>query len=162
MRFKKYRLGPELFRQAADPNFLSQVHVIFGGSGAVGGATALQLVSLFEEVMTASPDTADRAPHIVITARTKQEVRQFTSILFRIQKRDHGKKPTLLSGVGYQTVKGVVVELNTLAIDPQIQEFSGLSISTEEERISAIRQFLAHHGQQLDGPLRRRARRCQR
>ena len=99
MRFKKARLGPQLLWRARDPAFFGQIHVLFGGTGAVGGATAVQMVSLFEEAARRSLLTERAEPRIVITGRTKQEVRQFTHLLFEIQKRDHGCFPQALAGV---------------------------------------------------------------
>ena len=91
MGFKKPRLGLQLLRAAEDPAFFDQVHVIFGGTGAVGGATVLHLISLFEEAARRRPEAAaGHEPRIVVTGRTKQELRQFTSLLFGLQKRDHG------------------------------------------------------------------------
>ena len=146
MRFKKLRMGSQLMKAAGDPSFFDHVHVIFGGSGAVGGTTAYQLISLFEEAIDRAPAEAGRAPRIIVTAHTKQELRQFTSTLFRIQQRDHGEKPVALSEVGYRTVKGVVVELYTLAVDPNIPELSNSSASDEGERREATRMFLAAGG----------------
>lgn len=143
MGFKKLRLGPQLHREANDPAFFGHVHVILGGSGAVGGATALQLVSLYEEVARLRPPSLGDAPRIVITARTKQELRQFTSILFRLQQREHGAQPTPLSNLGYRTARGVLVELNTLDINPDIPELSRFASLSEAERERAVRHFLA-------------------
>lgn len=158
MRFKKSRLGPRLIREAADPAFFDQVHVIFGGSGAVGGATAIQLISLFEEAAARKQESTKGNPRIVITARSKQELRQFTSTLFKLQQRDHGKLPSPLNNIGYITVKGIIVELNTLAIDPDIPELSGLSVIGEAERQEAIRKFLETEAISTDTPLQDKVR----
>src|SRR4051794_36601804 len=97
MHYKKRRLGPLLVLGSRQPAFFEQVHVIFGGTGAVGGATALQMISLFEEAAGAPGadpgargDHRGSAPRIVITGRTKQELRGFTELLFKVQERDHG------------------------------------------------------------------------
>lgn len=155
MRFKKLRLGPQLLRAAESPDFFAQVHVIFGGTGAVGGATAFQLVSLFEEAITRRPGAAGRAsPKVVITARTKQELRQLTSTLFALQERDHGQSPTPLAGAGYQTVKGVVVNLFTLDVDPRIEGLTGFSAADEALRRSSIQKLLSAGGLDEGAPLR--------
>jgi hypothetical protein len=147
MRFKKLRLGPQLIRATESPDFFEHIHVIFGGSGAVGGATALQIISLFEEALDyCRAGTEQASPRVVITARTKQELRQFTSTLFALQQRDYGRSPTPLSGVGYQTVKGVIVELFTLDVDPKIEGLSGFSVSDEIHRQACVEGFLASGG----------------
>lgn len=152
MGFKKPRLGPLLLEAASRLEFFDQVHVIFGGTGAVGGATALHLVSFFEEAAVRGPAGAEalaagRAPRVVITGRTRQEVRQFTSQLYGLQARDHrGAAPERLPGVGYRTAGGVVVELAVFAVDPSIPELSGFARKREAARRRAVGELLAHGG----------------
>ena len=157
MRFKKLRFGPQLLKAAKDAAFFDQVHVIFGGSGAVGGATAFELISIFEEALANAPGPVINPPRVVITARTKQEIRQFTSLLYRLQQRDHGLQPKALDGIGYETVRGVRIEFYTLAIDPRIPEFADISISSEGERQRMIQDFLTEGGLNQDSPSERKA-----
>ncbi len=158
MGFKKPRLGLQLMRAAEDPTFFDQVHVIFGGTGAVGGATAFHLISLFEEAARRRPQAAaGRAPRIVVTGRTKQEVRQFTSLLFGLQKRDHGKKPEHLEGRGYRTVGGVVVELEIFGVDPTVPELADFGRLDARGRRAALDALLAHGGLDAESPAEERA-----
>jgi hypothetical protein len=152
MGFKKPRLGPLLLDAARAPGFFDQVHVIFGGTGAVGGSTAQHLISFFEEAAQRSPAgaaalAAGRAPRIVVTGRSRQEVRQFTSHLFGLQARDHrGGQPERLPGVGYRTVGGVVVEMQVFAVDPSIPELAGFARKGEAARRRAVAELLAAGG----------------
>lgn len=146
MHFKKTRLGTHLLRSAADPTFFNQVHILFGGTGAVGGSTAAQLIALFEESLGLRQASGDSAPRIVITGRTKLEIRNFTSLLFHLQQRDHGRPPEALKGVGYRTAKGLVVELHVLSVEPEVPELSGFSVAGEEERREVARRFLVRAG----------------
>ncbi|HEX7185873.1 MAG TPA: hypothetical protein VF756_28875 [Thermoanaerobaculia bacterium] len=157
--YKKLRLGPQLFRESADPAFFDQTHVIFGGTGAVGGATAIQMISLFEEAAGWRGETrGERSPRIVITGRSKPEIRLFTHLLFDIQMRDHGRYPETLEGVGYRTAGGVVVELTILAVDPSLQGLEDFAQKDEGSRREAIRGFLEHGGLDLDSPAEDKAR----
>ena len=158
MRFKKARLGPQLLRRAANPDFFDQIHVLFGGTGAVGGSTALQMVSLFEEAARRSPLTQRAEPRIVITGRTKQEVRQFTHLLFEVQQRDHGRLPESLEGIGYRTVGGVVVELRIFAVDPAIPGLQDFAQRDDATRRETIRAFLREGGLDLDQPVTEKVR----
>ncbi len=159
---KKPRLGLQLARASADPRFFDQVHVLFGGTGAVGGATALQMISLFEEAARwrgADPHAReDRAPRIVITGRSKPEVRLFTHLLFDVQQRDHGRHPETVEGVGYRTAGGVVVELTILAIDPSLPGLEDFAQKDEAGRREGIQSFLAAGGLGLDSPGEDKAR----
>jgi hypothetical protein len=153
MRFKQSRLGPQLLKSAADPSFFNQTHVLFGGSGAVGGATTTQLISLFEEAREWYPESASVSPRIVITARSKQEIRRFTSLLFQLQQRDHGRPPERIKGRGYRTAKGVLVEFSVLSVDPEIPELAGFALVPERERHDAVQKFLAQAGLAPGAPL---------
>ena len=156
MRFKKPRLGPQLLAAASSPGFFDQVHVIFGGTGAVGGATALALIDLFEEAAARSGYSGG-SPRIIATGRTRSEVRRFTSLLFALQERDHGRRPEHLEGRGYRTVGGVVVELCVFGVDPSIPELSSFAGRDESEQRQAADALLAHGGLGVDASAEDRA-----
>ncbi len=163
MGFKKPRLGLQLLRAAQDPKFFDQVHVIFGGTGAVGGATAFHLISLFEEAARRqSAAAAGRSPRVVVTGRSKQEVRRFTSLLFGLQKRDHGAKPEHLAGRGYRTVGGVIVELEIFGVDPTVPELANFARLDAAGRRAAVEALLAHSGLDTTAPSEARARALER
>lgn len=155
MRFKQFRLGPLLHRRAKEPGFLQQAHVVYGGTGAVGGATVLQLIDMFEEAAryTCVPEDPSDGARVIVTGRTRQELRQFTKRLFRIQKRDHGQIPEHVPKVGYRTVGGVLVELTRVSVDPTIPELADFSILDEATRKSRIEEFLRVGGLGVDAPL---------
>ena len=150
MQFKKIRLGSQLLEEAAKPNYFNQVHVVFGGSGAVGGATVIHLISFFEEAIRLYPRLVEYPPYIIVTANTKQENRQFTSMLFRLQKRDYGSHPKPLSNIGYQTVNGVIIELQVFPVNPNLPELADFSIRSQGERQTAIIEFLKLGGLDLN------------
>ena len=153
MHYKKRRLGPLLLQASREPAFFAQVHVVFGGTGAVGGATALQMISLFEEAAAApGASLGEHAPRIVITGRTKQELRSFTELLFKVQERDHGAGvlPQPLERIGYRTVGGVIVELMTLAVDPSLPGLHDFAQRDDTARGEAIAAFLAEGGLTAD------------
>jgi hypothetical protein len=155
MRFKQHRLGPLLHQRAVEPGFLQQAHIVYGGTGAVGGATVLQLIDMFEEALATAgrPASPDECPRVIVTGRTRQELRQFTSRLFRIQQRDHGRIPEHIPKVGYVTVGGVLVELTRVSVDPTIRELADFSVLDEETRRTRIESFLAMGGLNPDAPL---------
>ena len=153
MRFKRYRLGPHVFRRAGDLELFDQVHVLFGGTGAVGGATALQMVSLFEEAIRHSSLQARPDPRIVITGRSRKELRQFTRLLFEIQQRDHNGVPERLDGVGYRTIGGVVIELTTFSVDPSIPGLQDFAKRDDVTRRQVIEEFLRKGNLSLDSQL---------
>lgn len=84
MRFKKSRFGPRLVAAARSGRHYRDVHVFVGGTGAVGGAAALQMVSMYEEMMAIQPPASpDDVPVLIVTGRTDDEVHSFESRLKR-------------------------------------------------------------------------------
>ncbi len=166
MRFKKTRLGPLLIRSAEDPGFFRQTHVLFGGTGAVGGATALQMIGALEEALghpasrsadahgAAEAGEMRAAPRLVVTGRSHQEVRRFTSLLFSVQQRDHdGAKPSRVPGVGYRTVAGVEIQLLVFGVDPHVPGIEGFARRNEEERRQMLRELLTAQGLPESSPV---------
>ncbi len=155
MRFKQYRLGPLLYRRAKEPGFLQQAHVVYGGTGAVGGATVLQLIDMFEEAARYGevPSDPNEGARVIVTGRTRQELRQFTKRLFRIQKRDHGSIPTHVPKIGYRTAGGVLVELTRVSVDPTIPELADFAVLPVAKRRERIEAFLQVGGISPDAPL---------
>ena len=154
--FKKPRLGPQLMKRCCEPDFFQQVHVIFGGTGAVGGATAFEMIRMFEEASRFR--AAEHSPRLVITGHTRKELRQFTTQLFELQKRDHGQVPERLKGVGYRSVGGVVVELTVLGVDPFIPGLENFARQDDERRRRTIADFLADADLTPDADDERKAR----
>lgn len=153
MHFKTHRLGPLLHDRARGGELDARVHVIFGGTGAVGGATAVHMIRLLEEAAATRPRDRETQSRLLVTGRTKQEVRQFTSLLFGLQERDHGNHPEHLQDLGYRTAGGVVVELTTFGVDPSIPELSGFGRKTESDQRRALEAFFAAGGLTPEHPL---------
>src|SRR5258705_8105026 len=87
MRFKKSRFGPRLVAAARSGSHFRDVHVFIGGTGAVGGAAALQMVAMLEEMMAvAPPESADDVPTLIVTGRSDDEVHSFESRLKRFTR----------------------------------------------------------------------------
>ena len=90
-RFKKSRFGPRLVEAARSGERYRDVHVFIGGTGAVGGAAALQMVAMLEEMMTvAPPASADDVPVLIVTGRSDDEVHNFESRLRRFTRTRWG------------------------------------------------------------------------
>ncbi len=164
---KPLRLGPALARAATAPGALtSQVHVIFGGTGAVGGATVLELISMLEEQVAwlrrfrpeLAPAPGATSGRIFVTGRSAAEIRGFTTLLFQTQQRDHGRVPETLAKRGYRTVGGVQVDLDTFGIDPSIPELAGFASMSTEAQDAAVAAFLAASGMTQDADDAERAK----
>src|ERR1044071_1507818 len=143
MLFKKSRFGPRLVEAARSGAHYRDVHVFIGGTGAVGGAAALQMVAMFEEMMTiAPPALGDDVPVLIITGRSDDEVHTFESRLKRFTRSRWGAGtiPKHFEQ-GYLTPGGVYVAISKFELKP----VPGLEIVTDADiasRKSAVDEFL--------------------
>lgn len=147
MRFKKSRFGPRLVAAARSGQHYRDVHVFIGGTGAVGGAAALQMVSMLEEMMTIQPPaSADDVPVLIVTGRTDDEVRGFESRLKRVTRTrwGAGTAPRHFEH-GFLSPGGVYVAVSKFEMKP----VPGLEIVTGADRAhraEAIDEFLRMAG----------------
>jgi hypothetical protein len=152
LSFKKERLGPLLIEAARGHDRYRDVHVFFGGTGAVGGTAVLELLSMYEEMFAAAPPRDDEVPVIVATAASGNEIQSFTKRLFRYVESRHGpeKRPTLVRS-GYLTHSGVFIGLERFEIDalPALHGFAHLP---EEERRRALPEVLRTFGTGIGRP----------
>jgi hypothetical protein len=143
MAFKKSRFGPRLVAAARSGAHYRDVHVFIGGTGAVGGSAALQMVEMLEEMMTVrAPESPDDVPVLIVTGRSDDEVRSFESRLKRITRTRWG------AGVaprhfehGFLTPGGVYVAVSKFELKP----IPGLEIVTDadkDHRVAAVDEFL--------------------
>lgn len=143
MLFKKSRFGPRLVAAARSGQHYRDVHVFIGGTGAVGGAAALQMVSMLEEMMTIQPPAShDDVPVLIVTGRTDDEVHNFESRLRRFTRTRWGaaSAPRHFEH-GFLSPGGVYVAVSKFEMKP----IPGLEIVTDADvhsRAAAVQEFL--------------------
>jgi hypothetical protein len=143
MRFKKSRFGPRLVAAARSGRHYRDVHVLIGGTGAVGGASALQMVAMLEEMMTIQPPASlEDVPILIVTGRTDDEVRSFESRLKRTTRTRWGAGASARPfGQGFLSPGGVYVAVSKFELKP----IPGLEIVTDADihhRAGAVDEFL--------------------
>lgn len=143
MRFKKSRFGPRLVAAARSGSHYRDVHVLIGGTGAVGGAAALQMVTMLEEMMTVQPPPSpDDVPVLIVTGRSDDEVHAFESRLKRFTRTrwGAGTAPRHLAN-GFLSPGGVYVAVSKFELRP----IPGLEVVTDADahsRAAAVDEFL--------------------
>jgi hypothetical protein len=143
MRFKKSRFGPRLVAAARSGGHYRDVHVFVGGTGAVGGAAALQMVAMLEEMMTIQPPASpDDVPVLIVTGRSDDEVHSFESRLKRFTRTrwGAGTAPRHFEH-GFLSPGGVYVAVSKFELKP----IPGLEIVTDADshsRSAAVDEFL--------------------
>jgi hypothetical protein len=143
MRFKKSRFGPRLVEAARSGGHYRDVHVFIGGTGAVGGSSALQMVAMLEEMMTVQPPASPHdVPVLIVTGRSDEELRSFESRLKRITRTRWGTSATLRPYQhGFLTPGGIYVAVSKFELRP----IPGLEIVTDADlrhREAAVDEFL--------------------
>jgi hypothetical protein len=143
MRFKKSRFGPRLVAAARSGRHYRDVHVLIGGTGAVGGASALQMVAMLEEMMTIQPPASlEDVPILIVTGRTDDEVRSFESRLKRTTRTRWGAGASARPfGQGFLSPGGVYVAVSKFELKP----IPGLEVVTDADihhRAGAVDEFL--------------------
>ncbi|MDP9191998.1 MAG: hypothetical protein M3P06_09900 [Acidobacteriota bacterium] len=143
MRFKKSRFGPRLVAAARSGGHYRDVHVFIGGTGAVGGAAALQMVAMLEEMMAIQPPASpDDVPVLIVTGRSDDEVHSFESRLKRFTRTRWGAAiaPRHFER-GFVSPGGVYIAVSKFELKP----IPGLEIVTDADahsRAAAVDEFL--------------------
>jgi hypothetical protein len=149
MSYKKPRLGTKLMRAALSEERYRDIHVFIGGTGAVGGTALLQMLSMYEEMISIKMPKADHVPILVTTGKGPDDLRAFTTRLFRFIESRHGaeKRPRHIEKTsGYLTHSGIFVALERF----QLATLSGLDEIQRtplNERAAFVRLFISKLGE---------------
>lgn len=152
MHYKKVRNS---FLRALDrPALYDDIHVIFGGTGAVGGTTAFQLIQLYEELMRYKKPGDEQVPTIIVTGLNKNEIRKFTTRIFQFCEMKYGDhQPVRYKKRGYMTPSGIFIELKHFAVKPEIPALSDLTRKPMKDRIKMIDKFLQDNNLSKKSPV---------
>jgi len=152
LTFKKERLGPRLVAAARSGERYRDAHMFLGGTGAVGGTAVLQMLSLYEEMISIHPPQADHVPVLIATGTTRDEIAAFTRRLFRYVESRQGADflPQRVRN-GYLTVSGVFVALERLQVTA-VPALSQIGQVPPEDRPAAVQRFLDEVGTGPDDP----------
>jgi hypothetical protein len=150
MNYKKQRLGTKLLCAARSEERYRDIHVFIGGTGAIGGTALLQMLSIYEEMMSIHAPKADDVPILVTTGRGPEELHAFTRRLFRfIESREGVSKHPKRVASGYLTHSGIFIALERFQLSalPGIDEIRNIP---ESGRPHFAREFLSQLGEESD------------
>ncbi len=164
MGYKKVRLGNRIVQAARDGERYRDVHVFFGGTGAVGGTAVLQMLSLYEEMMAIRPPGDDEVPVLVATARYREEIEAFTQRLFRYVQAVHGERawggqnqrsklPQRVRD-GFLTHSGVFIALQRFHVTA-LPGLDRIQVTPPEERARLVAEYLESIGTSPNAPVER-------
>ena len=154
MNYKTQRLGTKLLRAAQSGARYRDIHVFIGGTGAVGGTALLQMLSMYEEMMTIRRPEIDDVPILVTTGATSGELQSFTRRLFRfIESRDGVLKHPRRVASGYLTPSGIFIALErfrlTFDLDGDPETFESLikKVSSRRPISDFLKSYQSKHFQ---------------
>ncbi len=164
MGYKKVRLGNRIVEAAREGARYRDVHVFFGGTGAVGGTAVLQMLSLYEEMMAIRPPGDDEVPVLVATARYREEIEVFAQRLFRHVQAVHGggawadrtrrlKLPQRVRD-GFLTHSGVFIALERFHVTA-LPGLDRIQVTPPAERAGLVSAYLESIGTSPDAPVER-------
>lgn len=143
MGYKKQRLGTKLTQAAASGERYRDTHVFIGGTGAVGGTALLQMLLMYEEMMSIRVPDVDDVPILMATGKGREDIEAITGRLFRLVQSRHGKdKLPRKIGHNYLTHSGIFVGLERFELTalPGLSKILKLSL---EDRPEFVRSFLS-------------------
>jgi hypothetical protein len=156
MGYKKERLGPRIVAGARSRDRYRDVHVFFGGTGAVGGTALLKMLAIYEEMFSISPPDPEDVPVLVATAATPEEIAGFTSRLFRFTEARYGRpwlpeRERRGSTSGYLLPSGIFVALERFSVSV-LQGLAGIGKAGPEDRGPMVEELMASIGASAAGP----------
>jgi len=136
LRFKQLRFGPMLVEASKDPAFFDQVHVIFGGTGAVGGSTALRILSFYDQACRYGQRPEGNTFHLGVTGLRQSDIHDFTLRLRQTHKRRIGKEIEVLGEGRFRTANNAVLHMEQFSVEPSLPELKlmhteGLEVATD-------------------------------
>jgi hypothetical protein len=155
MGYKKQRLVTKLLQAARSEERFRDTHVFIGGTGAVGGTALLQMLSIYEEMMSIRKPQPDDVPVLMATGLSSEDIKAYTGRLFRFIRSLHGdaKLPRRITekkgSTGYLTHSGICVALERFKVTP----FPGLENIRDiprDERPAFVRDFISTLGKSGD------------
>lgn len=145
MGYKKQRLVTKLLHAARSEERYRDTHVFIGGTGAVGGTALLQMLSIYEEMMSIHPPKRDDVPILMTTGIGALDLKAFTARLFRFTRSRHGAAnlPRPIKGTsGYLTHSGIFVGFERFKVTalPGLEKIRDVRVN---ERPEFVRNFLS-------------------
>lgn len=146
MGYKKQRFGTTLLQAAAGGERYRDTHVFIGGTGAVGGTALLQMLLMYEEMMSIHPPRVEDVPILIATGKGRDDIEAITGRLFRFIQSRHGKdKLPRKKGQNYLTHSGIFVGLERFPLTalPGLDKVLDMPVA---ERPDFVRHYMSNLG----------------
>lgn len=152
LAYKKRRYGRHL--ECTDQHArYRDVHVFFGGTGAVGGTSLIKMISIYEDMMAIEAPSNDEVPILVATGIGRNDCANFTGRLYRWIESRHGKDkhPTKIRN-GFLTHSGIFVSLERFRVQP-CMGLEAIKTTPESKRPELVAKYLESLGTSMDAEL---------
>lgn len=125
-KFKNESYFQKLKILASNPPKENLVYVFFGGTGAVGGQAAIEIIQAFEFIVSIKPDWSQCKPLLFITGMDEDEIYRFRTKLYKAFSSSAGghgfeqvEEPENGATVILRRRSGVSIELHKLVAEPK-------------------------------------------
>jgi len=152
------RLSLEDRLRDAPSSVFDQTHVIFGGTGAVGGQTAIQMIEWYQDIYRyMSPDkrpTDKQVPTLVLTGASEEEITKYIDKLEKIDTINI-KAGVKLDGPNYGydilTESGVRIIIEEFRAEPSFGDGDGIEalLNNIDDMKSPFEEFLHKYQDKL-------------
>lgn len=150
-KFKHEALSEKIKELLRVNDEFHQVHVIFGGTGAVGGQGLIELVELYEYLIRRKGPGGHHQPRIIATGYSRKEIDSFVSklkaLFDKTRKNGHGFQDLKLTGSNAEVTlvrkSGVMVEFYTFDASPRLNVDLSEVVSDQassEENVEALKE----------------------
>ncbi|HEX8494418.1 MAG TPA: hypothetical protein VF658_16360 [Pyrinomonadaceae bacterium] len=153
MGYKKQRLVTKLLHAARSEERYRDTHVFIGGTGAVGGTALLQMLSMYEEMMSIQSPKADDVPILMTTGVGREDIAAFTARLFRFVQSRHGESQLpRKQGPNYLTHSGIFVGLERFQLTalPGLENLRKQPVAKRPEFVRNFLSTLGNKGNDYD------------
>lgn len=145
---KKQRLVTKLLHAAQTKERYRDVHAFIGGTGAVGGTALLQMLSMYEEMMSISEQipgsqlTPEDVPILIATGRAPKDIDDITRRLQRfVQSRHDSDKVREIEPNLHLTHSGILIGFKEFELTV-VDGLDRISTTAEVDRPQFVRKFL--------------------
>lgn len=124
-KFKNESFFQKLKGMASGKPIDAPVYVFFGGTGAVGGQVAIEIIQAYEYVISVQPEWMGSKPLLVATGIEDEEIERYRTKLYKVfdSKSGHGFEtiddPTEKATLILRRKSGITIELHKLIAEPK-------------------------------------------
>ncbi len=155
-KFKNESFFQKLKELASTTPKENLVFVFFGGTGAVGGQAAIEIIQSFEFIVAVNPEWVSCKPLLVATGVSKEEIERFRTKLHKAFESGSGhgfekiEDPTNNATLILKRKSGVTLEIHELLAKPEFK--SDLRELIKDKTVEEAKTILETESSNISSP----------